>query len=189
VHLLPILRVDLANQWILLVVYLVLLLFSVFRLSGERRKWLFADPKDRIHGPKKAVLRVGQLLASILIALICLTPLPSKFQAVELVGMVLYAAGTVLVPISIYTFGHAPPDGPVVDGPYKYSRNPQWVGLVLVLLGLATSAHSTLLIGLVVLVAVAYHIQILAEEGLCRAKYGAPYERYLKTVPRYLLFK
>jgi protein-S-isoprenylcysteine O-methyltransferase Ste14 len=188
VHLLPILRVDLANQWILLVIYFVLLLIFVFRLSDERRKWLFADPKDTIHGPKKAVLRVGQLLAFVLVALICLTPLPSKFQAIELVGMVLYTAGAVLVPASLYYFGHAPPDGPVVDGPYRYSRNPQWVGLVLVLLGLAISAHSFVLVSLVLLVAVAYHIQILAEEELCRAKYGAPYERYLKTVPRYLLF-
>jgi protein-S-isoprenylcysteine O-methyltransferase Ste14 len=189
VHLLPILRIDFANQWILLAIYLVPFLVFVFRLPAERRKWLFRDPKESIHGLKKILLRSSQLLAFILIALICLSPMPSELQAIELVGLVLYAAGVVLVPISIYYFGHAPLNSPVADGPYRYSRNPQWVGLVLVLLGLATSTRSIVLISLVLLVAGAYHIQILAEEQLCLDKYGAPFERYMKTVPRYLLFK
>jgi protein-S-isoprenylcysteine O-methyltransferase Ste14 len=84
--------------------------------------------------------------------------------------------------------GQAPNDQPVLAGPYRYSRNPQWVGLFLVLFGLALSAQSWLLILMVILFGPSYHIQILAEEDLCRAQYGTTYERYLETVPRYLLF-
>jgi Putative protein-S-isoprenylcysteine methyltransferase len=57
------------------------------------------------------------------------------------------------------------------------------------LLGLAISAGSILLIILVLLVGFTYHIQILGEEAVCRAKYGVSYDEYLETVPRYLLFK
>jgi protein-S-isoprenylcysteine O-methyltransferase Ste14 len=103
--------------------------------------------------------------------------------------MVLYAIGVVTVAISLHYFGKAPSDQPVFDGPYRYSRNPQWVGLFLVLLGLAISANSILLVILVALVGFSYHIQILAEEGVCRKKFGPSYEDYLRKVPRYFLIK
>lgn len=185
----PDLRLALANQWILLLIYFVAFVFFVLRLSKEKRDWLFADPKEMIHGPKKLILRVGQLIAFVAIILICLTPLPSRLRFSELIGMALYVTGVVMVPLSLHYFGQAPSDQPVLDGPYRYSRHPQWVGLFMVLLGLAISASSILLVILVVLVGFSYHIQILAEEGLCRAKYGPSYEEYLKKVPRYLLIK
>jgi protein-S-isoprenylcysteine O-methyltransferase Ste14 len=185
----PDLRLDLANQWVLLVIYFVVFIIFVLRLPKEKREWLFADPKQMIHGVKKLALRVGQLLAFTLIILLCLTPLPSNLGGLQLIGMILYLTGTILVPLSLHYFGKAPNDQPVLDGPYRYSRNPQWVGLFMVLLGLTISAESILLIILAILVGLTYHIQILGEEAVCRAKYGASYDEYLQTVPRYLLFK
>lgn len=58
--------------------------------------------------------------------------------------------------------------------------------LPILALGPALSAQSWLLVLMVILVGWTYHIQILAEEDLCRAQYGATYEQYLKRVPRYL---
>jgi protein-S-isoprenylcysteine O-methyltransferase Ste14 len=184
----PILRLGLTNQWVFLVGYFVVFLYFVLRLPKEKREWLFADPKELIHGIKKLILRIGQLLAFMIIILVCLTPLPSLPLGFALIGLVLYAAGTVLVILSLHYFGQAPNDQPVLDGPYRFSRNPQWVGLFSVLLGLAISAHSWLLVIMVLLVGLTYHIQILEEEGVCRAMYGTTYESYLQAVPRYLLF-
>jgi protein-S-isoprenylcysteine O-methyltransferase Ste14 len=102
--------------------------------------------------------------------------------------MILYVTGAVLVFLSIHVFGQAPNDQPALDGPYRFSRNPQWVGLFFVLLGLAITSQSWLFVIIVLLIGVIYHIQILGEEEQCRAKYGFEYGRYLGTVPRYLLF-
>jgi protein-S-isoprenylcysteine O-methyltransferase Ste14 len=157
-------------------------------LPKDKREWLFADPKQAIHGPKKLVLRLGQLFTFGFIILVCLTPLPARPSGPAIVGLILYAIGLFLVLLSIHFFGQAPNDQPVLDGPYRFSRNPQWVGLFLVLLGLAISAKSWLLVMIVLVIGLTYHIQILAEEELCRAQYGVTYDRYLKTVPRYLLF-
>lgn len=187
-QMMPILRLGLANQWVLLVVYVVVFLYFVFRLPREKREWLFADPKQMIHGLKKLTLRIGQLLAFVFVVLVSLTPLPSQPLGFALIGMALYVTGTVLVPISLHYFGQAPNDQPVLDGPYRFSRNPQWVGLFFVLFGLAISAHSWLLVIMVILVGLTYHIQILEEEGVCRAKYGTTYDDYLQAVPRYLFF-
>jgi hypothetical protein len=187
-QILPTLRFGLANQWLLLAAYLAGFGYFVFRLPKVKREWLFADPKHTIHGFKKLALRIGQLLTFGLIVVVCLTPLPDRPLGPALAGLILYATGTFLVLLSLHFFGQAPDDQPVLDGPYRFSRNPQWVGLFLVLLGLALSAKSWLLVMMVLIVGLIYHIQILAEEALCRAQYGASYEQYLKTVPRYLLF-
>ncbi|TFH32591.1 MAG: phospholipid methyltransferase, partial [Anaerolineales bacterium] len=66
-------------------------------------------------------------------------------------------------------------------------RNPQWVGLFSVLLGLAISCGSWLLVLAVCVVGASYHIQIVEEEKLCLAKFGQPYDEYLQRVARYLL--
>ena len=59
--------------------------------------------------------------------------------------------------------------------------------LISALLGLSISSGSWLLVLAVLAVGASYHIQIIEEERLCRAKYGQPYEGYLHRVPRYLL--
>jgi protein-S-isoprenylcysteine O-methyltransferase Ste14 len=187
-RMMPILRLGLANLWILLVIYVLVFSYFVFRLPKEKREWLFADPKQMVHGLKKLTLRSGQILTFVFIVLVSLTPMITQPLGFALIGLGLYVTGTILVLVSIHFFGHAPNDQPVFDGPYRFSRNPQWVGLFFVLLGLAFTAHSWILVLLVVLVGLTYHIQVLEEEEVCRAKYGIVYEGYLQSVPRYLLF-
>lgn len=183
---LPILKPGIANLWILLLIYLVVFLIFVIQLSKGKRDWLFADPKEEIHGIKKLTLRVGQLLSFIFIILLCLSPFPYDLWGITIIGMSFYVLGTVLVPVSLHYFGQAPDHQPVLNGPYRFSRNPQWVGLFFVLLGMAICSHSWLLIMMVVLIGLIYHIQILEEEKVCLIKYGATYQQYLQSVPRYL---
>jgi protein-S-isoprenylcysteine O-methyltransferase Ste14 len=188
-QLLPTLQLGVANHWILLLLYAAALTLSALALPKERREWLFADQKQSIHGVELLLLRLGQVVAFAAIAVICLTPLFQAPPGLTLVGLGLYVAGMVMVVASVYYFGRAAAGQPAVDGPYRFSRNPQWVGLFFVLLGLAIMCASWLLIAAVGVIAVVYHIQIIEEEKACLAAYGGPYEDYLKTVPRYLLLK
>jgi protein-S-isoprenylcysteine O-methyltransferase Ste14 len=189
VTVLPTLRLGFANQWIPLLLYAGALILSVMRLPNERRQWLFEDPKAPLRGGKKLLLRLGQLLAMIIIGLFSLTPLWGAPIWLCAIGWSMYVVGTGLVVASIYYFGRAPIGQPVMQGPYRVSRNPQWVGLWLVFLGLAISGGSALLVLAVLGLGAVYHIQIIEEEKACRAKFGPPYEEYLRTVPRYLLTK
>jgi protein-S-isoprenylcysteine O-methyltransferase Ste14 len=159
------------------------------RLSKDKRQWLFDDPKVPLRGLRKLLLRLGQLLAIVTIALISLTPLFGAPAWLLAIGLAMYVAGTAMVVAAIYYFGRAPDGQPVIQGPYRFSRNPQWVGLFLVFLGLTISGGSGLLVLAVFVLGAIYHIQIVEEERACRAKYGRPYEEYLQKVPRYLLIK
>ena len=186
---LPSMRLGLANQWILLLLYAAVLMLSVMRLSKDKRQWLFEDPKEPLRGPRKLLLRIGQVLAIVIIVVMGLTPLFAVPVWLSAIGLATYVAGTAMVVVAIYYFGRAPDSQPVVQGPYRFSRNPQWVGLFLVFLGLAISGGSWLLLVAVFVLGAIYHIQIIEEERACRAKYGRSYEEYVQKVPRYLFFK
>jgi len=188
-HFLPTLRLALANHWILLILYGAALISAVLRLPKEKREWLFEDPKENLRGTRKLVLRLGQLVVVLFLVAISLTPLLQVPVWLAVIGLGLYAAETVLMVVSIHYFGRSGEGEPTIEGPYRFSRNPQWVGLFSALLGLAISSGSWLLVLAVLAVGASYHIQIVEEEKLCRAKYGRPYEEYLERVARYLVIK
>jgi protein-S-isoprenylcysteine O-methyltransferase Ste14 len=107
---------------------------------------------------------------------------------VFLVGAAVYFIGFVLEMSALYYFRKTPVGQPVVNGPYRASRNPQWMGLFLVLLSSAIAAGIWLYVGIVVMVGFIYHIQILDEEAACIKKYGESYREYMKRISRYFLF-
>jgi protein-S-isoprenylcysteine O-methyltransferase Ste14 len=73
------------------------------------------------------------------------------------------------------------------SGPYARTRNPLYLGNLLITLGLCVVAHDPILLALVaVLFAAQYRAIIAAEEQFLRARFGAPFEEYRARVPRFL---
>jgi protein-S-isoprenylcysteine O-methyltransferase Ste14 len=73
-----------------------------------------------------------------------------------------------------------------VSGPYAHTRNPLYVGNLLITIGLCVVAHDVVLIAVVaVLFAVQYRAIIAAEESFLRDRFGAQFEEYLREVPRF----
>lgn len=111
------------------------------------------------------------------------------------IGWVALAAGLALnlwgawsmkrarTPISPYR----PADTIVTLGAFRVSRNPLYVGLDLVLLGLVLVLDSLWgLIVLAVLVAIMHYGVVLPEERYLEEKFGQAYRQYQATVRRYL---
>ncbi len=75
----------------------------------------------------------------------------------------------------------------IVMGPYRYTRNPMYLGITLVQLGLGL-ALDNLWISLFAVPAlmVVHVIAVLPEEAYLSQKFGTHYERYLAQVRRYL---
>ncbi|MFB6101088.1 MAG: isoprenylcysteine carboxylmethyltransferase family protein [Haloplanus sp.] len=72
------------------------------------------------------------------------------------------------------------------DGPYAYTRNPQYVGMVVGVTGFALAADSAFLAALA-----AVHVGWVlllprAEEPHLRAAFGDDYDRYAERVPRFV---
>lgn len=74
----------------------------------------------------------------------------------------------------------------VRSGPYRWTRNPQYVGDIVMLVGWAI-VFGSLLAGILCALGIAWFaVAPLAEEPWLRAQYGEAYERYREEVPRFL---
>jgi protein-S-isoprenylcysteine O-methyltransferase Ste14 len=183
---LPKLHLGILNGWIPFSIYFIGLILSASLYSKEARIWLFNNPQDENMGAFKFVRLFGQLAMVAYILMMVFTPLKIG-NPVFFVGAIVYIAGFALEMSALYYFRKTPVSQPVVNGPYRASRNPQWLGLFLVLFGSAIAAGIWLYIGLVVLVGIIYHKQILDEENACIKKYGESYRDYMRRIPRYFL--
>jgi protein-S-isoprenylcysteine O-methyltransferase Ste14 len=75
----------------------------------------------------------------------------------------------------------------VTNGIYRHTRNPMYLGFVVVLIGLGTILGSLLALALLPLfIAYLSRFQIVPEERILSDKFGAPYRAYLEHVPRWL---
>src|SRR5262245_5827514 len=80
-----------------------------------------------------------------------------------------------------------PPRELVVAGLYRHVRNPQYVGVVLVVVGEALLTGMVVLFGYAALMAVGYHLFVrYYEEPTLGRLFGEPYARYREAVPRWL---
>ena len=114
----------------------------------------------------------------------------------ELTGFTLLIFGLVLVVWCLVTFAFvgkgtaAPFDPPrqlVVVGPYRFVRNPIYIGAVVAMLGAALVLWSWwLILYALVVLSVTHVLVILYEEPHLRRVFGQPYEDYLRTVHRWI---
>ncbi len=82
----------------------------------------------------------------------------------------------------------APPQHLVVVGLYRWSRNPMYVSVALILLGWAVTFASTGLLLYAVAVVVAFHLRVvLGEEPWLARTHGSRWQDYARDVPRWLV--
>ena len=110
-------------------------------------------------------------------------------------GVVLAAAGIALANVAILLFRRAgTSEKPwetsraiVIAGPYRFTRNPMYVGLTLLHAGLALALDTPVALILLPVVLVIIQTQVIArEERYLVAKFGAPYDEYRRRVRRWL---
>ena len=71
-------------------------------------------------------------------------------------------------------------------GPYRWGRNPQYIGLILFLLGFAIFDWSHWRLAPLVVQAINLHLLVLVEEEHLRRVFGDAYAAFCRATPRYL---
>jgi protein-S-isoprenylcysteine O-methyltransferase Ste14 len=74
----------------------------------------------------------------------------------------------------------------ITDGPYRYSRNPQYVAEILTYLGVVLITNSLLAAMIGSLVILWFLMAPLAEEPWLARQFGERFEEYSRQVPRFL---
>jgi len=74
----------------------------------------------------------------------------------------------------------------VIQGIYKYSRNPAFLGFDLFYIGLAAAFPNVLHIAVTLFCIIMFHFQILEEERFLEERFRDQYRAYMKVTKRYL---
>jgi len=75
----------------------------------------------------------------------------------------------------------------VSDGPFRFTRNPMYLGMVILQLGLAlTFSLDWALVGAVTVLGILHFGVVLREEAYLTETYGGPYRDYLKQTRRWV---
>jgi protein-S-isoprenylcysteine O-methyltransferase Ste14 len=114
---------------------------------------------------------------------------------IRIVGVIIVAAGLALIFSALASFRRTGQDPKpwtpspelIVEGPYRWTRNPMYVGLTCILVGLGLALNN-LWFSLLAAVAlfVVHFIAVLPEEEYLKEKFGSSYEEYRRRVRRYI---
>jgi protein-S-isoprenylcysteine O-methyltransferase Ste14 len=153
------------------------------------------EPGARVRFPPPLVF-----LGGILLGVACeyvVVPAPVPFPGVVRVigGLVVLMAGLAFIVSARVHFtrtGQSPiPWKPsptlILNGPYRFTRNPMYVGVTLVEIGLGLAVNNLWISLFAVPALLTVHvIAVLPEEKYLSEKFGASYTSYLAQVRRYL---
>ena len=78
-------------------------------------------------------------------------------------------------------------DGFVLAGPYRFTRNPQYVGDVMIFVGVSLIANSLFLWVAHALLSFVFLLAAIAEERWLEQQYGQPYREYRRATSRFCL--
>lgn len=111
---------------------------------------------------------------------------------VDYIGVFVAVAGIILCLAGIIPFRSVPKmmcqdvGALTKSGIYHWSRNPQYVGYLLFLLGFALTDWSIWCLAALLVVAISLHLLVLIEEEHLRRVFGEQYIDFCHRVPRYV---
>jgi len=165
--------------------------FGIIQLAAmwanRKRGDPIEDPEAyEAHGKKLHAVSLVWLAALVLICLF--TPLNSG--AVFWTGLPLWMFGIIVNLVAIHSFAHSTAEVNTT-GIYRYSRNPMYVGMFFLLLGISvmgwsTSVWSIALLGFTIVSLPYLHWTVLFEEAFLTRKYGDSYREYMNRTGRYV---
>ena len=110
----------------------------------------------------------------------------------EWVGVALTILGGTVCLISIIFFRSLAkmlcldPGRLTVTGPYRFSRNPQYLSYLVFLLGFTLTGWSPWCLAALLVVAISLHLLVLVEEEHLQRVFGQAYAEFCARTPRYL---
>ena len=116
------------------------------------------------------------------------------FPGMRETGLVLMFLGVIIFLPAIITmrnnwragYNHEQNTQLVVNGIYKFSRNPAFVGFDLLYIGCVLTFPNIINISFVIIAVILFHVQILGEEKFLSEKFGKEYLNYKTKVRRYI---
>jgi len=175
----PAFELGLWNAWIL-VIPMLIIFFSDVRATVARESGDFQLAKK-----EKRILNAIPL--TIVVSFVYAVFLPLQLGTIWLYGgLIIYLFGLVLTAVAVLNFASAPKNRLVTEGLYRVTRNPVYVGMLLMQIGIVVTCTSWLYLLLTIVLLILLNAILSAEERYCLETYGDAYRTYMSRTPRWI---
>jgi protein-S-isoprenylcysteine O-methyltransferase Ste14 len=186
--LVPDFELGLWNAWIFML-YVIFSNVLPYVLSGKLiDKDLLKKATAADMQLNKTEKKVSNIISFLFFALIAYSFfLPFKLGTIWLyVGFLTYLLGAIIETIAMLDFFTTAVDKLVTKGVYRISRNPMYLGMFLIFIGIGIACVSWLFLLLTTALIILIHISVISEERLCLEKYGDAYGEYMIRTPKWI---
>ena len=180
--LIPAFEIGVWNAWIF-VIPMLIISFSDMRVTAARESGQSGD--FQLTRKEKRIMNA--VFLPMIVSFIYAVFLPLRLGTTWLYsGLVIYLFGVAFSIVAVLNFATSPKDKVITKGLYSISRNPMYIGLILMQIGLGIicSSWSYLLLTLVLLLLLNENLS--AEERYCLYRYGDSYREYRNKTPRWV---
>jgi len=176
--LVPAFEIGVWNAWILAIVFLSSAILPDLIFKDFTKKMGHDDEAKKI-----------SIFTRILffILLICTIFLPLKLGTVWFyTGLSIYILGFIIGIIAIANVASTPLGKPFTKGVYRYSRNPMYLCMIIVFVGIGIASASWFYLLLSAIFIVMTYFNVVVEERLTQDKLGNAYRDYMDRTPKWL---
>jgi protein-S-isoprenylcysteine O-methyltransferase Ste14 len=178
----PAFALGLWNAWIL-VIPMLIIFFSDMRVTAARESGEAGD----FQLTRKEKRIINAVFLPMIISFVYAVFLPLQLGTTWLyAGLIIYLFGIVFTTVAILNFATSPKKKLITEGLYGASRNPVYVGLLLMQIGLGIACSSWLYLLLTVVLMILLNANLSAEERYCLYRYGDDYRQYKNSTPRWI---
>ena len=178
----PNFELGLWNAWIL-VIPILIIVFSDVRVTAARESGKSGD----FQLTRKENRLTYAVFLPMIISFVYAVFLPLQLGTIWLYsGLTIYLFGIVFTIVAILNFATSPKDKVITKGLYHFTRNPMYLGLILLQIGLGIACASWLYLLLTVVLMILLNANSSAEERYCLYRYGNDYRKYMNRTPRWI---
>ena len=178
----PAFELGLWNAWILIIPILIIS-FSDMRATASRESGKAGDFKLTRKENRLTYAVFLPMIVSWFYAIF----LPLQLGTVWLYsGLIICLFGMIFTSVAILNFSTSPKDKVITKGLYRFTRNPTYIGIILMQIGLGIACSSWLYLLLTVVLIILLNANLSAEERYCLYRYGDDYLKYKNKTPRWI---
>ena len=180
--LVPAFELGLWNAWIL-IIPIIVISFSDMRVTASRESGKAGD----FQLTRKEKRIINAVFLPMVISWVYAVFLPLQRATVWLYsGLIVCLFGMVFTSVAIFNFATSPKEQVIVKGLYHFTRNPTYVGMILMQVGLGIACSSWLFLLLTVAMMILLNANLSAEERYCLYRFGNDYLKYKNRTPRWI---
>jgi protein-S-isoprenylcysteine O-methyltransferase Ste14 len=113
--------------------------------------------------------------------------LPIQFNTIWFyIGFVIFLFGLIIDLSVLYALQKVEFDKPFTGGPYKFSRHPIYMALILIIISVSIMSVSFVYLIILIITLIHLLLAVPAEEKYCLKKYGKNYQEYMERTPRWI---